>query len=143
MKQVSINLYCSHSECREAFLKSQQIKERIKSNKEASQEYHPSILTTEKHKNLQHKNLCHFQFAVIPSSSSSNKPCFRKFSHNHHIDTSSRLSANEPRFFCHNFYPRAHTVTAHQKNSVERTFNLKAVSSFRSLGFQVQGVICS
>lgn len=98
------------------------MKERIKGNKEVSQEYHPSILTIGKHKDLQHKNLCHFQFVVIPSSSRSNKPCFREISSNHHIDTSSSLSANEPRFSCHNFYPRAHTVTAHQRNSARHSF---------------------
>lgn len=79
-------------------------KRKNKGNKEVSQGYHPCIQAIEKHKDLQHKNPCHFQFVAIPSSSSSNKPCFRKISSNHHIDTSSRLSANEPRFFCHNFY---------------------------------------
>jgi hypothetical protein len=108
-----------------------------------SQEYHPSIPTIEKHKDLQHKNSCHFQFVVIPSSSSSNKPYFRRLSSNHHIDTPCRLSANEPRFSCHNFYPRAHTVTAYQRNSARHTFNLKPLFSFRSLAFQVQGAICS
>lgn len=137
MKQVSINLGFNHSECREGSLRSQRIKERIKGNKEVSQEYHPWIQAIEKHKDLQHKNLCHFQFVVIPSSSTSNKPCFRKISSNHHIDTSSRLSANEPRFFCHNFYPRVHIVTAYQRNGARYTFNLKMLFSFRSFCFQV------
>lgn len=109
-----------------------------------SQEYHPSVVTIEKHKDLQHKNLCHFQFVVIPSSSSSNKPCFRKISSNHHIDTLSRLSANEPRFFCHYFYPRAHRVRAHQRNSARHThFQPKNTYLFHQLCFQVWWVICS
>lgn len=105
-----------------------------------SQAYHPCIQAIEKHKDLQHENPCHFQFVVIPSSSSSNKPCFRKISSNHPIDTSSRLSANEPRFFCHNFYPRVHIVTAYQRNGARYTFHLKMLLSFRSFVFKCRGL---
>lgn len=104
-------------------------------------EYHPSIVAIEKHKDLQHKTLCHFQFVVIPSSSTSNKPCFRKISSNHHIDTSSRPSANELRVFCHKFYPRAHPVTAHQSNRTRQAFNLKTLPSFRCFVFRCKGVL--
>lgn len=73
-------------------------------------------------------------------SSSSNKPCFRKISSNHqYIDTSSRLSANEPGFFCHNFYPRARTVIAHQRNLVRHTFSLKTLFLLHKLLFSSAG----